>query len=415
MSEPDRPGLTASNGNARARIARSGEVLDIVRRGGISTTAEIAAEMGVARSTVAERVERLIDHGFLTTAQHGRQGRGRPARGLRFNPDAGLVLAAQLGMSGTRIGVTNLDGNILTSGMIDVELATGPDAVLPRIEAEFRDVLRRVDASIEQVFGVGVGVPGNVELAAATGAAAASHPWTDRPISARLRALFGVPITVGVDMNLLALAEHRAFFPEAEVLLALKVGTAIGCGIVVGGRVVQGGGGLAGEIGHTRVIGSDAPCVCGRSGCLAAVASGAAVAGRLRAQGLAAQSSRDVAALARSGIQEASDAVREAGREIGEIMAGAVNLLNPDVIVVWGYLADAGDPLFDGMRESIDRSGVEASSRHVRLKRSSLGDDAGIKGAAITIIERSLLPARIDRYLLNAQDGGQRVSARSSP
>jgi glucokinase len=305
-------------------------------------------------------------------------------------------------MSGTRVGVTDLGGDILTSRTFDVDLAAGPDTVLPRMEAEFAAALERAGGGAEQVFGVGVGVPGAVELAAVTGAAAA-HPWTDQPIASRLRGLYGVPITVDVDVNLLAVAEHRSNWPDAHVLLALKVGTAIGCGLVIDGRVVQGSSGLAGEIGHIRVGMSDARCVCGRRGCLSAVASGAAIVQQLRGQGIAVDSARDVAALAQAGLPAAADAIRTAGQHIGEVLAAAINLLNPDVIVVWGYLADGGEHLFDGIRDSVQHSGIPEAIRHVRLERSALGDDAGITGAAATVIEHSLMPSRIDDYLLRAQ------------
>ncbi len=387
----------------QARIARSGEVLDVVRRASMTTTAEIAASMGLARSTVAERVDRLLDAGLLVADDARVLGRGRPVRPLRFNATAGVVLVAQLGLSGSRVGVTDLDGSILTSRTIDLDLADGPGSVLPRIEAEWREALDRTGSDSAAVFGIGLGVPGLVELARVTGTI--DHPWTDRPIADRLGATWSAPVVVDQDVNFLALAEHRANHRDAEVLLALKVGTALGCGVVVAGRVVRGGAGLAGEIGHTRVAGSDALCACGNRGCLAAVASGAALVRSLRDQGVEVTSARDVARLAAAGVVQAAQAVRAAGREIGEVMAAAINLLNPDAIIVWGYLADAGDHLLAGMRERIYRSAIPGASGRVRLERASLGDDAGIRGAAATVIEQVLDPAEVDRFVAARRNG----------
>ena len=224
------------------RIARSGEVLELVRRGSLSTTAEIAAHMGVARSTVAERIDLLTQAGLLVSEGARVVGRGRPARHLRFNPGAGLILVAQLGLSGSRVGVTDLAGTVLTSRTIDLDLSAGPASVLPRIESEWRQALKQVVEGGTEVFGIGLGVPGPVELARVAGSVF-NHPWTDRPIAERLRATWAVPVLVDQDVNLLALAEHRANHVDAEVLLALKVGTALGCGIVVRGRIVRGGTG----------------------------------------------------------------------------------------------------------------------------------------------------------------------------
>ncbi len=382
---------------SQARIARSGEVLELVRRSSTTTTAEIAASMGVARSTVADRLDRLLDAGLIVADDARVLGRGRPVRPLRFNAIAGVVLVAQLGLSGSRVGVTDLDGSVLTSRTIDLDLADGPESVLPRIESEWRDALGRSGHASAAIFGIGLGVPGPVEFARVT--RTIDHPWTDRPLADRLTATWSVPVVVDHDVNLLALAEHRANHRDAEVLLALKVGTALGCGVVVRGQVVRGGAGLAGEIGHTRVAGSDALCACGNRGCLAAVASGAAIVRILREQGVDVGSARDVARVAAAGDVPAAQAVRGAGREIGEVMAAAINLLNPDAIIVWGYLADAGDHLLAGMRERIYRSAVPGGSASVRLERASLGDDAGIRGAAATVIERILTPEAVDRLV----------------
>ena len=110
---------------ASRAIARSGEVLDLVRRGSLSTTAEIATHMRVARSTVAERIDLLTHAGLLVSEGARVVGRGRPARHLRFNPGAGLILVAQLGLSGSRVGVTDLAGTVLTSRTIDLDLSVG--------------------------------------------------------------------------------------------------------------------------------------------------------------------------------------------------------------------------------------------------------------------------------------------------
>lgn len=358
--------------------------------------------MGLARSTVAERIELLVSNGLLVASDDRSQGRGRPSKLLQFNAQAGLVLAAHVGMSGTRVGVTDLEGNVLTSQTVDIDITLGPEVVLGRIEKEFEDALRRANASRTDVFGLGVGVPGRVELETAHGAPGSARGWDHYPIAGRLADAYAAPVYVDQDVNLLAIAEHRVRWPEAEVLLAVKVGTVIGSGIVIGGRLVRGGSGLAGEIGHTRVPSRNAECACGNRGCLNAVAGGGALVLALAGQGLAVASTRDVVRLALDGVVLAGQAIRQAGREIGEVLAGAINLLNPDVITVWGYLADAGDQLFAGMRESIFRSGVPASTQHVRLERSSLGEDAGIRGAATTVIEQALLPDAVDRYVLEA-------------
>ena len=143
----------------------------------------------------------------------------------------------------------------------------------------------------------------------------------------------------------MALGEHFIGFRDVDHLMFVKVATGIGSGIISDGQLRRGAQGAAGDLGHIHVPHDvDAVCRCGNVGCLEAVASGAAVASQLRAAGVDAASSRDVAALVRGGSVLATQLVREAGRTIGEVLASAVSLLNPSVIVIGGSLPAAGDP-----------------------------------------------------------------------
>jgi predicted NBD/HSP70 family sugar kinase len=393
---------------APARVARAGEALQLVRRGTAVTISELAAQMRVARSTVNERVDLLLELGLLMSQGEVVAGRGRPAMTLRFRGDSGVVLAAQLGMSGIRVGVSDLAGQILATRSADVEIGRGPEEVLSLLEAEFDSALEEASRSRREVFGIGLGIPGRIELETAPDVGVGSKPWHEQVVEERLAATFGVPTVVGRGIGLLSMAEYHEVYPHAEVLLGVKVGTVIECGVVIGGRVIAGGDGLAGEIGHTPASDTEALCACGNRGCLNAVAGGAALAQTLSAQGYDVDSAREVARLAQEGVVTAGQAVRESGRRIGEVLAGAVNLLNPNVIVVWGYLADAGDQLFAGLRESLYRVGVPASTQNLVLARARLGDDAGIRGAITVALEEVLTPTAIDRYILDQHAGGRR-------
>ncbi len=220
--------------------------------------------------------------------------------------------------------------------------------------------------------------------------------WRAFPLVDRLQARFERPVFVDRDVNFLALGEHRTSWPDARVFLCLKVGTVIACGLIIDGQVVRGATGFLGEIGHTKVHGHDEPCNCGSRGCLNTIASGGALAAQLHEHGFDIHSAREVSELANQGVLEAVQAVRAAGRQIGDVMAGAINLLNPDVIAVWGYLVDAGDQFLVGMHEAIYKTALPASARAVSLARSPYGDDAGLRGAALTVIEHTLNPEAVD-------------------
>ncbi|MGD9526187.1 ROK family protein [Pseudonocardia sp.] len=380
------------------RVARTGEVLDLVRRGVALTTTELAASMGVARSTVTERLDLLMQHGLVVTSGETSAGRGRPASVLSFNQQAGVTLAAQVGMSGTFAAVTDLAGEVLWINQVHLDVAEGSRAVATMLREQFDAGLRESGTADRRIHGIAVGVPGDIEIVARTGARAAASPWHPEEMTTLLREHFGCPVYTDRDVNYLALGEHRSSWPDSTSLLCLKVGTVIAAGLVVDGRVVRGAGGLFGELGHTKVPGARRPCACGSRGCLNTVAGGAVLADELRAKGHDAHAARDVTLLANQGSVDAIQAVRDAGVQIGRVVAAAINLINPDVVSVWGYLVDAGDQFLAGMHEAIYSDALPSSARILTLEQSRLGDDAGIRGAALTVVEQTLSPEQIDTY-----------------
>jgi predicted NBD/HSP70 family sugar kinase len=207
-------------------------------------------------------------------------------------------------------------------------------------------------------------------------------------------------VLVDNDVNIMALGEHFTHWRDTEHLLFVKVGTGIGCGIVAGRLIHRGAQGAAGDIGHIRVPGNeDVLCRCGNVGCLEAVAGGRALAERLAAAGAEATSSRDVVRLLRAGEPLAVRLVREAGRSLGQVLAGCVNFFNPDVIVIGGDLGEAHEQLLAGVREVIFERSLPLATGDLRTVPSLLGDRAGIVGAAVMVIEHVLAPDVVDRAL----------------
>jgi predicted NBD/HSP70 family sugar kinase len=182
------------------------------------------------------------------------------------------------------------------------------------------------------------------------------------------------------DVNLMALGEHRAR-PGLEHLLFVKIGTGIGCGIIVSGQLHRGADGAAGDIGHIRVPGCEAPCRCGNIGCLEAVAGGHALASSLTAKGTPAATARDVASLAAHGDTLARQTVRAAAQHIGEVLAAIVSFANPSAIVIGGSLARLDEVLLSGIRSGIYSRALPLAQRSLRVETSILGERAGTAGA----------------------------------
>lgn len=182
----------------------------------------------------------------------------------------------------------------------------------------------------------------------------------------------------------------------------VKVSTRIGAGVIAGGEILRGALGAAGEIGHIPVRdGGGVLCRCGNVDCVDSVASGTALLRDLRAAGRDVKTIADVTALVRSGDAETMAIVREAGRRIGEVLAGAVNILNPAVVVLGGDVAEAFGPLVSSIREVVYRRSTALATRRLRIETSRLGAAAGISGCAVMVLDHVLSPDAVDETLTN--------------
>jgi predicted NBD/HSP70 family sugar kinase len=393
----------------------AGTLLQLIREGDGATRADLSALTGLARSTIAQRLEQLRSQGLLRELGESDSTGGRPPMMLAFNEDAGVALAADLGATHSRLAVTNLGGTVLAEDSADMPIAGGPETVLDWVDERFHALLREVGRDDDVVRGIGIGVPGPVEHATGRPRNPPIMPgWDGYPIPERFADRYRVPVLVDNDVNIMALGEHWTNWAAVDHLLFIKVGTGIGCGIVVAGRIHRGAEGAAGDIGHIRVAAGDEAesivCSCGNVGCLEALAGGGAMAARLRDQGLDATDSRAVVELARAGEPAAVRLVRESGRLIGEVLAASVNLYNPSVIVIGGDVAQAHEQLLAGVREVVYQRSLPLATRHLRVVRSQLADRAGVIGAAVMVIEQVLSPAAIDAAIAAAPPGPRELA-----
>ncbi len=379
----------------------AGSVLRLIRDGEAVTRADLARRTGLARSTVAQRVDALLAHELVYEAGDSASTGGRPPTVLAFNQGAGVVFAADLGATHARLAVSDLAGSPLAEVALECDIAEGPQAVLERVDGHFAALLEGVGREAADVRGIGMGVPGPVAFADGAPVNPPIMPgWDGFAIPAWFAGRYACPVLVDNDVNIMAVGEHFAHWRDTEHLLFVKVGTGIGCGIVAGGAIHRGAQGGAGDIGHIPVGGhDDVVCGCGNTGCLEAVASGPAIAAALRARGIEARTSADVVGLVRSGSLEAGQATRQAGRDIGEVLAACVSMFNPSLIVVGGSLALAGEMLLAGVREAIYRRSLPLATQNLRIVVSQAGADAGVLGAAAMVVQHALAPAVLDQQL----------------
>lgn len=385
-----------------------GHLLQLLREGAAATRPQLAQLTGASRSAIAQRVDALLTAGLVVEDGATASTGGRPATRLRFRGDAGLALVGDLGATHARVGITDLDGQVLIERPADVAIADGPVAVLDWLADRFDELLAELGRSADDVWGIGVGLPGPVEHASGRPVSPPIMPgWDGFPVPEHLAVRFPVPVLVDNDVNIMALGEHWTHWRSlADDLLLVKVGTGIGSGIVASGRIQRGAQGAAGDLGHVRVPGNDdATCRCGNVGCVEAVAGGQALADRMAAGGRDVRNARALAQLAVAGDHEAIRVVREAGRVLGQVLAAAVNILNPGVIVIGGDVAAAHDQLLAGIREVVYQRSLPLATQHLRLVHSQLGDGAGIRGASVMVIEHVLAAQRVDELVGGAPNG----------
>lgn len=395
------PPATAARTPPPRGAAGAGAILALIRTAGTITRAQLMAATGLSRSTMTQRLEQLLAHRLIVEAGSGAARRGRPPFTFAFNPQAGVILSAGMGATHGRLGLTDLDGELLAELAADLDIAQPPDEVMAWIERSLLKLLRDGGRELADVVAVGIGVPAPVEYARGTTVNPPLMPgWDGYSIADRLRATFPVPVLVDNDVNSMAWGEHARHLREISHMLFIKVGHGIGLGIVADGNIQRGADGAAGDIGHLPIAAAaGVRCECGNTGCLEAVASGRAMARQLRDDGATASGSRDVVALARSGDPRAIVLIRDSGRLIGEALVSAVNLLNPRVIVIGGDIAHADHLLLAGVREIIYQRSLPLATRHLRIVRSKLDDRAGVVGAAMLAIEHVLAPAAVDRAI----------------
>jgi predicted NBD/HSP70 family sugar kinase len=383
-------------------VTSAGDVFALIRELRNTTRAELGQLTTLSRTAVAARVAALLDLGLVAESEQAASTGGRPATLLTFDADAGVVACVAIGISRTRMAICNLAGELVATSDIDQEVALGPDDLMP-------DVVKRLDVLLENhrdvpVYGVGLSLPGPVDRE--RGCSRDSpilRGWDGvelRPYFGELHRLSGVPVLLDNDANAIALGERGGELQRHDDLLVLKVSTGLGAGIISGGVLQRGAWQAAGEFGHNKTAAArGVPCRCGDTGCLEAIAGGWAVVHALQQQGYSVRHMRDVVELAHAGDPEARRMIRDSGRHIGEVVASAVNLLNPKVLVIAGDLAGAYETFVAGLRETLYGNATAMSTRELEVVPAAHGSHSAVAGTAAMVLDEVLSPRAVDALI----------------
>jgi predicted NBD/HSP70 family sugar kinase len=384
----------------------AGRLLLLVRRGVATTRRDLIHVTGLSRSTVTQRVNMLLAAGLLRKSAGEAEGRGRPAGTLAFDEGFGHILVAGLHRDRAELTALDLGGRVLHRRERPIAIGDGPEPVLGEVEAELDALVADAGVDPAATVALGVGVPGPVDVSVGRVMQPPVMPgWHDYPVRDRLAARLGVPVFVENDANLMALGEQRVHWPGAPTLLLVTVGTGIGAGIVIDGRLYRGVDGSAGDIGHIRMHGHEERCACGAVGCLAAVASGAALVRRLAGLGKDVVHVADVRRLVQQGDADTVAAVRAAGQLAGEVLTTVVSVLNPEILVLAGDMAHTNEHFLTGMRELIYQRSLPRATRNLRVVSTKLGESASVVGMTELVVDEVFAPAAVDARLAAAGVG----------
>jgi len=385
----------------------AGAMLGLIHTGQAASRAQIMELTGLSRSTVTNRLDALLASGYICNGDSGPSTGGRPQSTFRINQDFGVMLLADIGAQQMQIALADMHGQCRQVRPFQIDVCDGPETILGQVSACFLDLLAEAGLPREAVKGIGIGVPSPVEFA--TGRLVRPPlmiNWDGCCVPDFFRPAFPCPITVDKDVNLMALGEHRRTWPESSHLMFITIGTGIGAGIVMNGHLQRGAQGGAGDIGHLYVGNSQAGtppvCRCGNTGCLEAYASGWALTRKLEERGYPRRSLTEIAQMAHQGDQEVVNLLQSSGRLVGEVLAQAVSLLNPSLVVLGGTLAECQDHLLAGVRATIYQRSLPLATRDLQIVNSSLGDQAALYGAACLVSDLVFAPAAVNRDLAQA-------------
>src|SRR5574340_969026 len=388
--------------------ATNGEVFALIRASEAATRSEIGRLTGLSRTAVAARVSALQASGLVVERDEGPSTGGRPPVRLSFNAAAGVVLVAAIGRSRTQLAICDLAGEILVAQDVEQEIGASAAELMPEIAHRLRVMHDTVTGVDRRIIGVGISLPGTVD----TGRGCSLDSpmmggWDGVALQPFLADLTAAPVFVDNDANVMVLAERRGERRQFADMLLIKASTGLGAGIVSGGVLQRGALGAAGEIGHTKTPAAQGMiCRCGDVGCIEAVAGGWALVGRLQAAGRDVTHIRDVIGLALAGDAEARRMIRDSGRQIGEVLAGAVNLLNPEVLIVGGDMAQAYETFVAGLRETLYGNAVALATRKLQILPWT-GERSGMIGCATLALDQVLSVREVDRILAQPEEDGR--------
>ena len=298
---------------------------------------------------------------------------------------AGSVrLGIELTASEIRIGLVDVHQHILDSRVLPMEKEKTPEETLEQIGKAALSLLDKWDIAMDQCSGAGVGMPGTIDKKSGTVIYSNNIGWEQVPVAKLLSAYLPIPIRVANNADCAVLGEAGAGAArDCQDVVMLTIGAGVGGGILLDGRLFEGGRMGGSELGHTVIVENGKPCSCGRRGCLEAYVSLTALKEEAAEKYGRAVSIEELFSLYEKKEETATELMKEYINKLGTGIVNIVNIFRPQVVLIGGDLASRGEPLLEALRERVQRKCFGWKYREIpEIELAALGKDTGMIGAA---------------------------------
>ncbi len=367
-------------------------------QGGALSRTDLARETGFSRSKVTELVNHLLDRTILQEIDRSGQDQGK-WKNLTINQGLGYLVGIDIGTTSVDVGVADCSCALIDRQSAVTHVNDGPDSVISEAIRLLEGILDQHGIPKSQLLGIGVGVPGPVSYPSGMVIGGQFTPgWEGYKIQDILSSTYpDVVLMVDNDANLMAIGSHKDGVAKGTLdFLFVKIGTGIGAGVYMKGHLYRGFSSCAGHIGHTCVDFNGPVCRCGNRGCLEAMAAGPAISEAAEKavgageSGVLAELRKDLDdGLTAVEVGEAAGMrdltalriIRESASMIGIVLAGTINLLNPELVVLGGGVAKIGNLLLAEIRREVLKRAYSYTTMGLRIELSSISEDVGVIGA----------------------------------
>ena len=370
-------------------------VIKLIHKAGVCSRADIAAATGLKQATITNIVNDLIGWGLVieTGAIEGRLK--RRSIGIALNKESYRLLGVRLSRDNITTGVFDMANNLLEKRLFPLSRDIPPEAIVDQMLSMLKDISSTIN--YDMILGIGVALPG--PFIASEGRIAlisGFSGWESMDIQMRLRESFALPVFLEHDANCAALAEWwHGKMEEKDCILLMQLDDGVGSAIIADGSLYRGGTGTAGEIGHASIDYSGPKCQCGNRGCLELYCSTLALRQQYKLEYLLDADAgdppaREIIEAVRRGDAKARAVYAKTATFLAFGLVNAINVLNPEIIVLSGVMSHAGDYLLEVMRPILKNRVIKDIYKNLDIRLGYFGEDNVLCGAGALVMEETL-------------------------